>query len=117
MASPALSSFADTGVSTPGSTSSRPSRVQEKEQLQELNGRFVNYIEQVRKVKEEKLILEAELQRLKEQENNEVDRIRALLENELADARALIDETAREKAQQQLQAAQYKSEAEELNAT
>lgn len=114
MASPGAS-LVDTGVSTPGSTS-RSTRIQEKEQLQELNGRFVNYIEQVRKVKEEKLILEAELQRLKEQENNEVDRIKALLENELADARALIDETAREKAQQQLQAAQYKAEADELKA-
>ncbi|KAL5481551.1 hypothetical protein EMCRGX_G021739 [Ephydatia muelleri] len=114
MASPGAS-LVDTGVSTPGSTS-RSTRVQEKEQLQELNGRFVNYIEQVRKVKEEKLILEAELQRLKDQDNNEVDRIKALLENELADARALIDETAREKAQQQLQAAQYKAEADELKA-
>ena len=114
MASPGAS-LVDTGVSTPGSTS-RSTRVQEKEQLQELNGRFVNYIEQVRKVKEEKLILEAELQRLKEHENSEADRIKALLENELADARALIDETAREKAQQQLQAAQYKAEADELKA-
>lgn len=113
MASPGLSFAETSSVSTPGS---RSTRVQEKEQLQELNGRFVNYIEQVRKVKEEKLILEAELQRLKEQENNEVDRVRALLEHELADARALIDETAKEKAQQQLHAAQYKAESEELKA-
>jgi len=80
----------------------RKTRQQEKEELAYLNDRFVSYIEQVRQMKESNLKLEVELSTVKDQLGREADAVKALYETELADARNLIDETANEKARQQI---------------
>ena len=80
----------------------RKTRQQEKEELAYLNDRFASYIEQVRNLKEANLRYEFELQTVKSQLGQESEEVKKLFENELADARSLIDETAKEKARQQL---------------
>ncbi len=94
----------------------RATRVQEKEELAFLNDRFVQYIEQVRSMKEKNLHLEMELCTTKEQLGSEMEGVKALYERELADARALIDETAKEKARQQILVSRHASRIEELEA-
>lgn len=95
---------------------SRLTRVQEKEEMVELNDRFLHYIEQVRSMKEANLSLEMELSEVKEQIGHEAESVKALYEAELADARNLIDETAKEKARQQIIASKNASRIEDLEA-
>lgn len=94
----------------------RATRVQEKEELAYLNDRFVQYIEQVRSMKETNLRLEMELCSTKEQLGSEADAVKALYESELAEARNLIDETAKEKARQQILATKNANRVEALEA-
>ena len=94
----------------------RKKRIEEKEELAYLNDRFLSYIEQVRQMKECNLRLEIELQSTKEQLGSEADNVKALYEAELTDARNLIDETAKEKARQQIIASKSASRVEELEA-
>ena len=95
---------------------SRVTRVQEKEELAELNDRFLQYIEQVRSMKTDNFRLETEIFELKERLGSEAESIKAMYEAELADARNLIDETAKEKARQQIIASKNVSRVEELEA-
>ena len=94
----------------------RRTRMQEKEELAYLNDRFVSYIEQVRHYKDNSLRLEIELKATKDQLGKEADAVKALYESELADARNLIDETAKEKARQQIIASKNAARVEELEA-
>ena len=89
-------------------------RVQEKEELAELNDRFLQYIEQVRSMKAENLRLEMDLCEVKERLGGETESIKTIYEAELADARNLIDETAKEKARQQIIASKNASRVEDL---
>ncbi len=92
----------------------RKTRLQEKEELAYLNDRFASYIEQVRNLKETNLRYEYELKTTKDQLGRESDDVKRLYEAELSDARSLIDETAREKARQQLLATKNASQVSEL---
>ena len=92
----------------------RKSRQQEKEELAHLNDRFASYIEQVRSLKELNLNYEYQLKVVKEQLGRETEDIKKLYEAELRDARTLIDETAKEKAKQQLIASKNASRVREL---
>lgn len=103
-------------TSMTGPSPVRRTRIQEKEELQYLNDRFLNYIEQVRQMKESNLRLEIELTNVKEQQRSEADALKALYESELADARNLIDETAKEKARQQIIASKHATRVDELEA-
>lgn len=94
----------------------RKTRQQEKEELAYLNDRFLSYIEQVRQMKDSNLRLELELTSVKEQLGREADAVKALYETELSDARNLIDETAKEKARQQIIASKNATRIEELEA-
>ncbi len=94
----------------------RRSRIQEKEELAYLNDRFASYIEQVRQMKESNLRLEFELSSVREQLGREAESVKALYEAELADARNLIDETAKEKARQQIIASKNATRVDELEA-
>ena len=100
----------------PSSSPARKSRIQEKEELAYLNDRFATYIEQVRSLKETNLRYEYELQTVKEQLGRESEDVKKLFEAELTDARTLIDETAKEKARQQLIASKNASHVRELEA-
>lgn len=98
----------------PSTSPARKSRQQEKEELAYLNDRFASYIEQVRSLKETNLRYEFELQTVKGQVGRESEDIKKMFEAELTDARTLIDETAKEKARQQLIASKNASRVKEL---
>lgn len=99
-----------------GTSPARKTRLQEKEELAFLNDRFASYIEQVRSLKESNLRYESEVQTLRHQLGTETDDIKKLFEAELTDARTLIDETAKEKARQQLIASNNAQRVRELEA-
>lgn len=94
----------------------RKKRIEEKEELAHLNDRFLDYIQQVRRMKDVNFRLEAELQTVKEQLGKETESVKLLYEAELADARTLIDETAKEKARQQILNGKSAARIDELEA-
>ncbi|XP_015608257.1 lamin Dm0 isoform X2 [Cephus cinctus] len=84
----------------PGSPLSptRYSRLQEKQDLQNLNDRLACYIEKVRHLEAENSRLTREVQTTQETVTREVSNIKSMYEHELSDARKLLDDTARERA-------------------
>ncbi|NWZ50146.1 LAML3 protein, partial [Haliaeetus albicilla] len=81
----------------------RLSRLQEKEELRELNDRLAAYIERARALETDKSALQ---QRLAEQEagsHRELDSLRLCYEAELADARRALDNIAMERAKLQVE--------------
>lgn len=94
----------------------RKKRIEEKQELAHLNDRFLEYIQQVRRMKDVNFQLESELVSVKEQLGKEAEAVKQLYEAELADARTLIDETAKEKARQQILNSKSLARIEELEA-
>ena len=94
----------------------RKKRIEEKQELAHLNDRFLDYIQQVRRMKDVNLRLETELMSVKEHLGREAESVKLLYEAELADARTLIDETAKEKARQQIQNSKSLARIDELEA-
>ncbi|KAL8577274.1 hypothetical protein ACOMHN_062783 [Nucella lapillus] len=92
----------------------RATRQQEQEDLQGLNDRLANYIDKVRFLEAENGRLTTQVQSTEEIVKREVSSVKSLYEGELADARRLLDDTAREKARLQIEANKYKSDYEEL---
>ena len=92
----------------------RKKRIEEKQELAHLNDRFLDYIQQVRRMKDVNFRLESELQGVKEQLGKEAESVKQLYEAELSDARTLIDETAKEKARQQILSSKNAARVEEL---
>ncbi|XP_011184533.2 lamin-C isoform X2 [Zeugodacus cucurbitae] len=87
------------GATSPGATSpTRTTRIQEKEELQHLNDRLACYIDRMRNLENDNNRLTQELQIAQDTVNREVSNIKAMYEKELAAARKLLDETAKEKA-------------------
>ncbi len=89
------------------------SRVQEKQQLAGLNDRLAVYIDRVRQLESENRQLTTRVQTQEETVTREVTNIKALYEQELNDARKMLDETSREKAKLQIEVGKYKTDAEE----
>ncbi|XP_059500645.1 lamin-B1 isoform X2 [Stegostoma tigrinum] len=81
----------------------RISRLQEKEELKNLNDRLAVYIEKVRSLESENSILQLQITEREEVTSRELTGIRNLYENELADARQSLDETAKERARLQIE--------------
>lgn len=92
----------------------RSTRAEEQEQLQGLNDRLANYIDRVRYLEAENSRLSVQVQSTEEVVKREVSSVKNLYESELADARRLLDETAKEKARIQIEANKYKTEYEDL---
>ncbi|XP_060553453.1 prelamin-A/C-like [Ruditapes philippinarum] len=108
------------GVS-PGRRARSPSparitRMQEKEQLQNLNDRLAAYIDRVRYLETENSRLLVQVRSSEETVTREVTNIKSLYESELGEARKLLDDTAKEKAKLQLDASKYKTEADDWQA-
>uniref|UniRef100_A0A182XZZ1 LTD domain-containing protein n=2 Tax=Anopheles stephensi TaxID=30069 RepID=A0A182XZZ1_ANOST len=93
---------------------SRRSRLHEKNSLMNLNDRLACYIERVRYLEQENSRLSLELTTFQETASREVSGLKAIYEHELADARKLLDETAREKAKVEIDAKRYWEENEQL---
>ena len=82
----------------PGSplSQARLTRIDEKNELQNLNDRLANYIEQVRRLEQDNARLSQQIQTSQEIVTREVVSIKSLYEKELSDARSLVDETSKE---------------------
>lgn len=113
---------AGTSSSTPGSTRSRSSplsptrlsRLQEKAELQGLNDRLATYIDRVRQLELENRSLNIQVETIQESMTKEVTSMKGLYEQELSDARKLLDDTAKEKAQLQIDVGKLRSDNEEI---
>lgn len=93
---------------------SRRSRLHEKNSLMNLNDRLACYIERVRYLEQENSKLSLELASCQETANREVANLKAIYESELADARKLLDETARDKAKVEIDAKRFWEENDTL---
>uniref|UniRef100_A0A182W7D0 LTD domain-containing protein n=1 Tax=Anopheles minimus TaxID=112268 RepID=A0A182W7D0_9DIPT len=93
---------------------SRRSRLHEKNSLMNLNDRLACYIDRVRYLEQENSRLSLELTTFQETASREVSGLKAIYEHELADARKLLDETAREKAKLEIDTKRSWEENEQL---
>ncbi|XP_066584642.1 lamin Dm0-like isoform X2 [Prorops nasuta] len=99
----------------PGSPLSptRYSRLQEKQDLQNLNDRLACYIDTVRHLESENSRLTREVQTSQETVTREVSNIKAMYDHELNDTRRTLDETARERAKLEIDTKRLWEEKEE----
>ncbi|KAM8873807.1 lamin-B2 [Spinachia spinachia] len=93
----------------------RISRLQEKQDLQHLNDRLAVYIERVRSLELENDRLLVKVSEKEEVTTREVSGVKALYEAELADARRVLDETARERARLQIDLGKAQADVEEAS--
>ncbi|XP_075048675.1 lamin [Mixophyes fleayi] len=94
----------------------RITRLQEKEDLQELNDRLAVYIDKVRSLESENAGLRLRITESEEVVSREVGSIKGAYENELADARKTLDSVAKERARLQLELSKIREEYNELKA-
>ncbi|XP_046494282.1 lamin-B2 [Equus quagga] len=84
-------------------------------ELRELNDRLAHYIDRVRALELENDRLLLKISEKEEVTTREVSGIKTLYESELADARRVLDETARERAQLQIEIGKLHTELEETS--
>ncbi|NWR93447.1 LMNB1 protein, partial [Furnarius figulus] len=101
------------GSSMPQSPT-RLSRLQEKEELRQLNDRLAAYIDKVRSLESENSALQLQVSQREEVRGREVTGLKAIYESELADARRALDDTARERAKLQIELGRVRAEHEQL---
>ncbi|XP_029285926.1 lamin-B2 [Cottoperca gobio] len=99
-------------ASTPLSPT-RISRLQEKQDLQHLNDRLAVYIDRVRSLELENDRLMVKVSEKEEVTTREVTGLKSLYEAELADARRVLDETAKERARLQIDLGKAQADLEE----
>ncbi|KAM3874112.1 lamin-B1 [Diretmus argenteus] len=101
------------GSSTPLSPT-RITRLQEKQELSNLNDRLAVYIDKVRSLECENSVLHLQINEKEEVRSREVTGLKVLYETELADARKCLDESAKERARLQIELGNIKAEHEQL---
>ncbi|XP_029941103.1 lamin-B1 [Salarias fasciatus] len=92
----------------------RITRLQEKQQLRDLNDRLAVYIDKVRSLESENSVLHLQISEKEEVRSREVTGLKALYETELADARRSLDDSSKERAWLQIELGKIKSEHEQL---
>lgn len=105
---------ANTSRSSPVSPS-RLTRLQEKEEMQNLNDRLVVYIDTVRRLESENSRLNSIVLSYTENTQRDINDIKKLYEQELEDAKRLIDDLARDKAKCEIEINKLKSDADEAS--
>merc|ERR1719383_523785 len=86
------------------------------ELLEKLNDRFATYVDLVQKLRNANQLLEIKVAKVEENAMKEIASLKGLYEAELADARVLIDQTAKEKAQLQIEVGKWTATADDLSA-
>uniref|UniRef100_A0A674ENL8 Lamin A n=1 Tax=Salmo trutta TaxID=8032 RepID=A0A674ENL8_SALTR len=99
---------------TPQLTPTRISRLQEKDDLCNLNDRLAVYIDKVRSLEIENAGLRMRITESETEISREVTGMKAAYETELADARKTLDSVAKERARLQLELGKVKEEYKEL---
>uniref|UniRef100_UPI0037E93CFA lamin-B1 n=1 Tax=Semicossyphus pulcher TaxID=241346 RepID=UPI0037E93CFA len=101
------------GSGTPLSPT-RISRLQEKQQLRDLNDRLAVYIDKVRSLESENDVLHLQISEKEDVRSREVSGLKALYETELADARRSLDDSSKERAWLQIELGKIRSDHEQL---
>lgn len=101
------------GSSTPLSPT-RITRLQEKQQLRDLNDRLAVYIDKVRSLESENQVLHLQISEKEEVRSRELSGVKTLYETELADARRSLDDSSKERAWLQIELGKIRSEHEQL---
>ncbi|XP_002734960.1 prelamin-A/C-like isoform X1 [Saccoglossus kowalevskii] len=92
----------------------RISRLQEKNDMIDLNDRLAAYIERVRQLETENSRLTTKVTKIEETQSREVTNLKSLYESELSETRRLLDSTSKEKARLQIEHDKWKTQALEL---
>ncbi|POI34865.1 hypothetical protein CIB84_001383 [Bambusicola thoracicus] len=92
----------------------RISRLQEKEELRQLNDRLAVYIDKVRSLETENSALQRRVSEREQVCGREISGLKELFETELADARKTLDDTARERAKLQIELGRLRAEHEQV---
>ncbi|XP_069029028.1 lamin L3 isoform X2 [Embiotoca jacksoni] len=91
------------GLSSASTSPTCMSRVQEKDDLRHLNDRLANYIQRVQELEGERSFMLLQLEDKDESKSREMDNVRRLYEEELADVRKSLDGLAGERARLQIE--------------
>lgn len=92
----------------------RITRLQEKEDLSNLNDRLAVYIDKVRSLEIENANLRMRITESESTVSRDLSGIKAAYETELADARTTLDQVAKERARLQLELSKLREEHKEL---
>ncbi|CAG7725162.1 unnamed protein product [Allacma fusca] len=95
-------------------TPTRMSRIQEKNTLASLNDRLAAYIERNQQLENENAAFSKQLAKSEETMTRTITRVRDTYDQELVDARRLIDDSARERARLDLECSQLRKDLQDV---